>query len=603
MNMQPLLRRTPLLPGESLPSLLERLAQLNYYPHSRLIGQICHERTGRHGHPDHIARPKYAQTFFHLGQLTRISPEILFAASDHHFAPVLTRPGKEKAFMPWLDGTSKQVVTGGMVSHRIRTSSAAQFCPLCLKASSYHHLSWVPVASAICLQHKCLLVNRCPRCGRSVSVAEIVRRQCKVCEVDLVEAQVTSVADDAVGVRSQQVIQYWLSVAPIPRLSPDMPLPMHPPAVLYRLLDGLRLGLCACHTDWPNLPAPLAGLADQINETPNPRKRPSPANAYYMYRAAFQGMWPWPQGLYTFLDSYSQRNQDAQSSSSAPRRLGVLWRCWFRQGWRHSAFEFVQQRLVDYLLTRGLPLPNALVDQYLNVTWFVQKTGLWTEERTAQTLGISIQALRRFYYYDPLYLCRWSYCRNNRPLFERTKVLALKNAWQEGWPIRHVVLWLGLSKQEIVKLVVLGFLTVEYGLDHVLYTDWILNRHSVETFFDSVDRQLQVYQEDPRDLCSLHEAVQMTSYAGIDSVDWLKAVVDGVIQGYKREPNLRRLSFVCFPDSMILPFFERIHTNEDRSWAIPLPGDDVMGHSMTDSTCGQAWIRDKLQPAKVGAIG
>ena len=37
----PLLRRTQLLPGESLPSLLERLAQLNYYPSLRMLSCIC----------------------------------------------------------------------------------------------------------------------------------------------------------------------------------------------------------------------------------------------------------------------------------------------------------------------------------------------------------------------------------------------------------------------------------------------------------------------------------------------------------------------------------------------------------------------------------
>ena len=85
-----LLRRTQLLPGESLPSLLERLAQLNYYPHSGVLGWICRERIGDSAPQNNIARPKQAQTFFQLAQLTQISPEELFAASDHRFAPKST---------------------------------------------------------------------------------------------------------------------------------------------------------------------------------------------------------------------------------------------------------------------------------------------------------------------------------------------------------------------------------------------------------------------------------------------------------------------------------------------------------------------------------
>jgi hypothetical protein len=111
------------------------------------------------------------------------------------------------------------------------------------------------------------------------------------------------VASDEAGIFSQQVIQHWLSVAPAPQLPRDAVLPEQPPDVLYCLLDGLRLSLCVCHTDWPNLPDPLAGLAAQIGEVPSSRTRPSPTDAYYLYRAAFQGICPWPQGLYAFFDT------------------------------------------------------------------------------------------------------------------------------------------------------------------------------------------------------------------------------------------------------------------------------------------------------------
>ena len=71
-NSLPLLRRSKLLPGESLPSLLERLAKLNYYEHSRVIENICRIRTGNR-YVDNAARPKSAQTFLQLARLTRVN--------------------------------------------------------------------------------------------------------------------------------------------------------------------------------------------------------------------------------------------------------------------------------------------------------------------------------------------------------------------------------------------------------------------------------------------------------------------------------------------------------------------------------------------------
>jgi hypothetical protein len=88
----PLLRRTQLLPGESLVSLLERLTLLNYYPTRLTLDHICRHRLKIPADKDDLTRPKWAETFQQLSDLTKISPEALYAASLHRFAPCLTLP-------------------------------------------------------------------------------------------------------------------------------------------------------------------------------------------------------------------------------------------------------------------------------------------------------------------------------------------------------------------------------------------------------------------------------------------------------------------------------------------------------------------------------
>jgi hypothetical protein len=425
-----LLRRTQLLPGESLPSLLERLAQLNYYPHSGMLGWICREQMDNSAPQDNIARPKQAQTFFQLARLTQISPDELFVTSDHRFAPTLTPPGKIPVLMLWPEESPKVMMTSALAHRRLNPTSAARFCPLCLKTSAYHRLSWVPTATAICLQHQCLLAHLCPQCGNRVSVAEIIKRCCKMCQADLSAAHVVSVADDAMGILSQQAIQHWLSLASAPALPDGYTLPYHPSTVLHQLLYDLCRGLIACQKEWSCLPAPLDGLVERASVPIHLYRRLTPKQAFYLYRAAFTGILNWPQGLFQFLDAYAQRNLTTQTSSRATIRLGPLWCRWLWQAWRCSEFEFLHQCLVDYLMARGISLPYPLLEHFKERPWFIARTGLWSAERTAQALDISIQGLRQFLSDGSLRKCLWTDSRPSTPLFERDEVLAIKQEWE-----------------------------------------------------------------------------------------------------------------------------------------------------------------------------
>ena len=106
-----LLRRTQLLPDESLPSLLERLAQLNYYPSLRILSDICLDPPEALGAiPDNLACPQWAETFLRLAELTRISPEDLYAASNHRFAPFLNSPGQTPLEIPWMGSNLQSCV-------------------------------------------------------------------------------------------------------------------------------------------------------------------------------------------------------------------------------------------------------------------------------------------------------------------------------------------------------------------------------------------------------------------------------------------------------------------------------------------------------------
>ena len=577
LPIPPLLRRSELLPGESLPSLLERLACSNFYHHAGVIAWICHERTGDCSR-DYFARPRRVQTFRQLAHMTLVSADELFAASDHRFAPVLAPPGQAQTLMSWSDGEPRPMVTSGVVRYQLRSSTTAQFCPLCLQEAAYHHLSWVPIAAAICLEHQCLLVHHCPRCGKRMSVAEIVRRTCQACRADPSTGQPVSVAGDDLGVLSQQVIQWWLSIAPPPELPPGCTLPSRHPAVIYHLLGILCGALLACQDGWPRLPDPLGDLSAQVKQRINPWEKMSPESTYYLFRAAFQGVLNWPQGFHRFLDAYSQRNHEAWTSSTMTGRLGRLGTRLFRKTWRHPENEitesvvqglhlggaphWVEQGLASYLVSRNIPFPQTMINRYRNAPTVAERAGLWTPERAARALSISTNLLNRLFQRKPLTECLPPSSIAGLSLLERDRVLAIKKQWKSGLPMNHVCRWLGLTRWEVVRLVALGALSVEHGSKSDDGADWTFNRQSVVALFETVAENLALYQGHPDDLIFLAEAAFLTHEVGVDSAMLLKGVADGTLPAFKLTRSLPSLFHVRFLDGTVLSLPNLIYAKQ-----------------------------------------
>jgi hypothetical protein len=555
LNSLPLLRRDNLLPGESLQSLIERLTLRNYYSHSGFIEWICCRQTDSHHSRDKIVRPKTDQTFEKLALLTKISAEELFAASDHRFASILNLPEQTKSIM-MPDENHRERVTRATGQRHIRSSSAAQFCTLCLSDSAYHRLSWIPVASTICLKHKCLLVVQCPQCSKKVSVTEIIAAKCKACNFDLREAPYVSVADDVLGILSQQVIQYWLSIAPKPPLSTCRKLPNCLPNSIYHLLDIFRICLLICQKQWSKLPTSFSDLPLLIQEKLSIRSRMTPYTSYYLFRAAFTGIWNWPKGFYDFLDAYSHRNEKARQSSKFIPRFGSLGcRLWKTR--KLQQFEFVQQSLLDYVLIRGLPLPHPMIYEFNNVSWFIERTGLLNKQRAAKELGISEDLLHRYFPHGSLAECLWLQSTHSFPMFERKKVLEIKTQLDVGLPVNEVCRWLGIKKKHVFQLIKLGCLTVDSKPNDTDWINWIINQQSVVAFFDKISHRLLVYEDFTFDLVSWKKAADFLKISG---GRFLQCVADGILPGYKyHAAPIQTVNDIFFPYSMLIESYEIVH--------------------------------------------
>src|SRR5258708_14967845 len=232
--------RTAILPGESLPSLFIRLARLNYYGTPDTLSQILREGVGEQVFlKDRVILPQRAETYQRLTNLTGIRIPDLYAASAHHFAPVLTPPGHPMKFLETESDITRPLLAPALAAKQLRPAHAGQFCPLCLRDAAYHRLFWMPIAMSACLEHSCLLKDRCQHCNKSISIREIVEARCHQCRGALTEAEVIPLNDD-LGLLFQRIFQSWFMRNTTPSAA-NLLLSEQQPGVLYRVIHVLQL--------------------------------------------------------------------------------------------------------------------------------------------------------------------------------------------------------------------------------------------------------------------------------------------------------------------------------------------------------------------------
>lgn len=178
---RPLLCRPALLPDESLWSYLSRLADANAYASPVLLTRLCARRLAVLGLRDNLLHPQRPETFSVLAGLTHLAPRALANTSLHAFTTAPLLQGARRPTIYLADGTPLTLLDTFSRSRYMLPPEHAQFCPDCLREGAYHRRTWILSDVSVCLEHRRVLLNRCPDCGKSVPVRDVVRCQCGQC--------------------------------------------------------------------------------------------------------------------------------------------------------------------------------------------------------------------------------------------------------------------------------------------------------------------------------------------------------------------------------------------------------------------------------------
>lgn len=343
MAEQALLCRPALLPDESLWSYFIRLAAANAYEPLSLLTGLCIRRLAALGLRDNLVHPRHPETFSILASLTHLSPRTLANASLHPFAEAPLLYGSHDTTIHLEDGAPLYLLSTFWRTRYLLPPEHAQFCPDCLREAAYHRRTWALIDISACLKHRCVLLDRCTRCGALISVQDIVRCQCGRCGANLTrmdqEHGVTSF-----GMFAQSIPRSWWGLDSPATYSAEWTLLAQPFSIVYHLFIFLTRRL-----------VPGMSHHNGVHLTSHER--------YQAQVCAFKALTNWPVEFRKFLDASLKQDVRIQSIYYGEDfclpvylRNGLELDTWVQYFWENPDFGFVCAALVDFFEENNIQL-------------------------------------------------------------------------------------------------------------------------------------------------------------------------------------------------------------------------------------------------------
>jgi hypothetical protein len=532
-----LLRLGKPISGESLPSFVIRLGRLNYYDPITIMKTVLFEGVEK----DKLEWPSKGTTYERLFDLTWLDPFSLHNTTGHYFADVLTPLDMAVQELHLPRGGKLTFLQPKIAQQQLRPAHAVQFCPLCLRKNPYHRVAWMPLAASVCIEHKRMLVDRCPGCQKRVSVREIIEQCCcRKCGADLREADSARLGKDDFGLLSQRFIRWCLGLGRVPTASlPPKLSPWSFRAALY-LLNGLVDSIKLLGSGWKHIYQPVT--RSSLEPFDPIRGRPTPDQSYRLYATAFKALVKWPQGFYEFLDAYRRRDSKREKEGLF-EDLGRLYDRWLSDRWLDPEFDFVQEALSQYLVDAYVtPYSTVRKDEQTgfeppNATAFIRRPA------AARLLGVSERTINRLV--NAGFLIKYTADQGQPRRYGAVRqdaVLKLRLRWEGGVPLEDAAKWFGVTKLLILDFVKTGLLALDHSAD--------LNRLDSLTFNkEDLDRcycQLTKRVRNPwKTRSSLVETARALSVFGLKVIDIFNLVADGELEVFALtdSPSLASLTF------------------------------------------------------------
>ncbi len=535
---QKLLGYPPIKESESFPSFLFRLGKANFYQSPTILTNCILNGIGEEDLlKDHIDLPMQAATFERIARLARVECFPLYETSAHRFAQVITAPDSQMSLLDLPDNHVVPLLSERIAQKQLRPTSASQYCPLCVQRHRYHRLIWHATATSVCLEHKCLLTNRCYSCSRLISIGDIVNGYCRKCGVALNKAPCISIEEDEIGMLAQQVIQGWLLDTSV-SLPDSYGLPSHPSRVVFRVLEGLRLTTQRlARSGWMNFHTVPAHHDTLMVPFKPDSLSLTPYQSFCVYTTAFKALTHWPQEFYAFLDvQYEQHCKDMRRST-LQKDFGSIYSHWLQREWRYATFDFVQDAFNLYIADRYGISPSILrSDRFHRSPAALRKFSFVSINYAAELAGVTPATIHRLIDSGQLETTQDSV------FVKREEVLRLRETWNFFVGLKEATETLGVSEEVVLRIVDIHLLSPEQS-PHTGFTSWKFHEKNLCRLLENIKKHAIPYErlEGVRPSLNIAGAARILTQVGLNAASILALVANGKLPAY-RQSSLR---FCC----------------------------------------------------------
>lgn len=512
---KPLLRRTVFEPGESLPSLLARLALLNHYSPPSILERVTLAAAPADW-KDSIDCPGHLAIFERLALLTGLPPFELYQASDHRFlpmAPMKQAALRERQLPDWVGPARTQQL--------IHPSAASQFCPHCLREEAYHRLQWRPIAITRCLTHHALLTALCFHCQAPVDIRSVVEARCHKCGGNLNTPPTNVPAGEEWDDLVQQTLWAWLLGETQP--APGCEWPQQPPDVLYRLAEVFAFGMLTAPQRFASLTSPWPPPLQPM-ERPETVRRCSPGELCWAYTHALRWMSDWPEGFREFLYRLAPERDEPLDHA-----LGYFFSRGLNPWFQHRSGDFVRLPYEQFEEDRKRFSSPAPIPVWQCISL----------EETSRLLKLDGETLLRLAQVGELELfSHKDYCLS-RHFFRRSVIFRLQAEWKTPLTLDEAARWLGTEPGLLQRLLHAGLLRGQRSPDK---GKWLFTKTAVARFLRRVNTMVWEMPSVPMDHgLTLAEAAHHLAGVGWNEVRILRALLARTLPAH-REPAEEELA-------------------------------------------------------------
>lgn len=507
-----------MLPGETLNSYLYRLALTNQHgPH--VVQSLCEEHFGEH---ESISRPIRTEVFDVVAALTGLEPYKIYWSSVHGFTELVTPrhvPLEKITCAQGFDFPRLPIASG---RKHLRTDNRAQFCPHCLAEAAYQRRAWQLKMISACVQHQCLLIDRCPRCEQPISTAALIAGHCTHCQFNLLNSPTINLSGDKDGLQAQGVLFFWASSGPHVRLA----LPAERARELYTLLHAVRKAVFAVQGDLEGLhPFPVIASPFAWKDV----QRLTMAENYVATATALQAMKDWPKGFLNFLDRYGRRDR-GEYSSRLQSWIGKLLEPDMCENWRRPEYRFVYEVLVEYVRSNwpmGLVKKSAFFREFPLPDW---RFDWMLVKEAADTLGVTERTVNRLVVAGSIHVREGTVTQRMKYLAQ-SDVKSLKERWDRALTLSDTAACLGVSEEVVVDLIHLDLLDTVRRPRENGSSAWQISAEAIEDLLAKVHSHsaglTAVY-----DRVDLKTAAQILAVHGFNAAKVVQAVINKSIRGH-----------------------------------------------------------------------